>query len=98
MLIYEDLVELARMCARNKLLSWVISLKSATNPDLSPKDGDKPANSDHVYKGGDQDDADRQHQDFVKFEAGDETHFPHGYPQSSTRHRGYCAAGTEAKM
>jgi len=37
MLIYEDLVELARMCARNKLLSWVISLKSATNPDPALK-------------------------------------------------------------
>ena len=56
------------------------------------------AKSDHVYKGGDQDDAGCQHQDFVKFEARDETHFPHGYPQSSTRHRVYCAAGTEAKM
>jgi hypothetical protein len=83
---YEDLVELARMCARNartrraetsptnsdrwrrnirpKLLRWVTSLKSATNlrlvRNLGHKTvGDKPANSDHVHKGGDQDDADR---------------------------------------
>ena len=56
------------------------------------------AKSDHVYKGRDQDDAGCQHQDFVKFEPRNETHSPHGYPQSSTRHRGYSTSGTEAKM
>jgi hypothetical protein len=97
MLIYEDLVdgEDVRPQQAAELGDFP---EIGDEPRPSPKDGDKPANSDHVYKGGDQDDADRQHQDFVKFEAGDETHFPHGYPQSSTRHRGYCAAGTEAKM
>ena len=51
------------------------------------------AKSDHVYKGRGQDDAGCQHQDFVKFEARNETHSPHGYPQSSTRHRGVLYGG-----
>ena len=46
----------------------------------------QPANSDHVYKGGDQDDASGEHQYFVNFEARNETPASHGYPQSSTRH------------
>jgi hypothetical protein len=70
MLIYEDLVELARMCARNarittsrdvadelwrmgrnirpRLLRWVTSLKSATNPDLSPKNGRRQARQTQI--------------------------------------------------
>ena len=71
---------------------------SAWLATLAPKGRRQPANSDHVYKGGDQCDAGGEHKDFVKFEARNQTHAAHGYPQSSTRHRKHLAPGTEAKM
>jgi 3-demethylubiquinone-9 3-methyltransferase len=37
--------------------------------DLGPKGWRQPANSDHVYKSGDQYDPGGEHEDFVKFEA-----------------------------
>jgi hypothetical protein len=54
--------------------------------------------SDHVYKRGDQVAAGRQHQDFVKFEAQDETYSPHGYLVQVPDTRYFCATGTATEM
>jgi hypothetical protein len=52
---------------RPKLPSWVTNHRFIR--DLGPKGWRQPANSDHVYKSGDQYDPGGEHEDFVKFEA-----------------------------